>query len=198
MHWSASRSLVRATLSAAWVVAFVGCGAPVESQETFAPEALSLSEVDTTAQELAGYSLWTNASSYWPGSTITIHWQAPDKHNPYDWVGLYTAGASNTSYIQWEYVPFGTSGSLTFTAPNADGTYEFRYLLNNGYTSAAVSNRFVVSTPSICRALRDGDPYHPTWISCCDSVDKVYSYWTRWDGFANWYSGSCWSWGVRP
>src|SRR5262249_20861107 len=37
-----------------------------------------------------------------------------------------------------------TSGSMTFTAPAPVGSYEFRYLPNNGYTSVAVSNRVQV------------------------------------------------------
>ena len=193
MSW---RAWVGVRLSAVLWAALAGCGIPDEPREAFASEPSD--GVVAEGQELANYSVSTNASVYWPGSTITLYWQAPSNHNPRDWVGVYVVGSPNTSFGTWSYVPFGSSGSLTFTAPSADGNYEIRYLLDNGYTSAAVSNPFVVSTPTICRDLRSGDPYHPTWIRCCDSVDKVYSYWTRSDGFANWYTGSCWSWGLRP
>lgn len=51
---------------------------------------------------------------------------------------------------------------------------------------------------SICRDLRSGDQWYPSWIRCCDNADQSQSYWTDASGFASWYSGSCWSWGIRP
>jgi hypothetical protein len=173
----------------------MGCGMEVEPQAASAEEGV---ETEAVAQELASHALVTGTSVYWPGSTITVYWQAPGSHGSSDWIGMYTPAAPNTSYGQWKYVPLGTFGSMTFTAPSTEGIYEFRYLLNNGYTSVAVSNQFVVDIPTICRALRSGDPYYPSWIDCCDNADQSQSYWTRSDGYANWYSGSCWSWGIRP
>ncbi|WNG32348.1 hypothetical protein F0U61_01060 [Archangium violaceum] len=171
-----------------------GCG--VESEPRAASAEAGV-ETEAAAQELASYSLSTDATVYVPGSTITVSWQAPESHGSDDWVGMYTPTAPNTSYSQWKYVSLETSGSITFTAPATEGVYEFRFLLDNGYTSVA-STQFTVDIPSVCRALGSGDPYYPTWVRCCDNADQSQSYWTHSDGSGGWYAGSCWSWGVRP
>jgi len=81
-----------------------------------------------------------------PGGSLTVSWTAPaGQTSPTDWVGLYAAGASNTQYLWWEYTGGSTSGSLGLAAPTTPGTYEFRYLLNDGYTSVATSNAVTVS-----------------------------------------------------
>jgi hypothetical protein len=54
-------------------------------------------------------------------------------------VSLYKVGASNYSYGPWRYTNGATSGTFSVTAPSTAGDYEFRYLLNNGYTSVAKS-----------------------------------------------------------
>src|SRR4030095_7103722 len=56
-----------------------------------------------------------------------------------DWIGLYRVGEHNTSYLAYQYTQGAPSGSFTFTAPSV-GSYEFRYLLEDGYVSAATSN----------------------------------------------------------
>ena len=57
-----------------------------------------------------------------------------------DWMTLAATGSPNTSYVQWVYVGGGvTTRTWTVTMPATPGTYEFRLLLNNGYTLAATS-----------------------------------------------------------
>jgi hypothetical protein len=80
---------------------------------------------------------------------VTVSWKAPSNHLTTDWIGLFLVGlpsAGNTT-ILWKYVPSGVSGTLSFTAPKTftGQTYEFRYLLNNGYTEVAKSNPLTVS-----------------------------------------------------
>jgi hypothetical protein len=159
-----------------------------------------LSSLEAKGQTLSGYSLSTDATSYYPSAPITVSWEAPADHSGSDWVAMYAAGASNNSYLAYQYVPAGTSGTLTFNAPTTVGTYEFRYLHNNGYTSVTSSNSFIVQAPNtyVCRDLRQGDPWYPTWVHCCDNANQTQSYWIWNDGHASWYGGSCYSWGIRP
>ena len=90
------------------------------------------------------------------GQTITVTWTASDDTSYTDWIGLYEQGAPNTSYLAYKYTEGSASGSVTFNAPETPGTYEFRYLLNNGYTDVATSNPVIV-----LRALLSGLVYIP-------------------------------------
>ena len=69
-----------------------------------------------------------------------------------DWVGLFAAGAADTSYLAWNYLngqktppPAGLpSATLGFAMPTAPGTYEFRLFSNGGYTRLATSGAVTV------------------------------------------------------
>jgi hypothetical protein len=53
----------------------------------------------------------------------------------------------------------------------------------------------------ICRVLKSGDAYFPSWKSCCDHSSQAYSYWVPAGqpmASGSWYSGSCQAWGVLP
>jgi len=54
-------------------------------------------------------------------------------------VGKPSAG---NTVIAYKYVPSGSGGTMTFMAPNMQSNqlYEFRYLINDGYTKVATSN----------------------------------------------------------
>jgi len=65
-----------------------------------------------------------------------------------DWLALAAAGSPNTSYLQWTYVGAGVSTrTWTVTMPTTPGTYEFRLLLNNGFTRAATSPAVTTISP---------------------------------------------------
>jgi len=74
--------------------------------------------------------------------------------NPGDWVGFYAAGAPDGSYLSWRYLNNSTAlpsvGSetsmLTFQAPSASGSYEFRFFISNSFTRLATSTALVVGT----------------------------------------------------
>ena len=91
----------------------------------------------------ATYTVSATPTTVTPGGTVTVNWAAPSNHSTTDWVSVYSPGAPNTSYNDWKYVPAGTNGTLTLTAPTATGTYEVRYLLNDGYTDAAKSSPII-------------------------------------------------------
>lgn len=100
------------------------------------------------------YALTASPGALSPGGTVSVAWQAPSTHGTRDWVGLFLAGrpSAGNTVITWKYVPGGTSGIMTFAAPTLEPNqlYEFRYLLNDGYTKAATSNpiRAAVGTAS--------------------------------------------------
>jgi len=96
---------------------------------------------------VGGYTLWASPSQAFPGETLTVDWTTPaGQGSSIDWIGLYAVGADNVSYLDWRYANGADSGTVTMPAPDADGTYEFRYLLNDGYQSAATSNPITVSS----------------------------------------------------
>ena len=67
-----------------------------------------------------------------------------------DWVSIFKAGAANSDYTSsganpsYIYVPLPRPATIAFTAPTTPGSYEMRFLPNNGYTSTA-SCTFTVS-----------------------------------------------------
>ncbi len=102
------------------------------------------------------YELEINKTELMVGETVTLSWSAPSSDNlQNDWIGVYYSTASNGSYRAYRYTDGKTSGTLTYT-PSSPGTYEFRYLKNNGYTSVGKSPTFVVlddeaeETPIAC------------------------------------------------
>jgi hypothetical protein len=96
------------------------------------------------------YTLVASPSTIAPSGEITISWTAPNGSSSVDWIGFFRVGTSNTQYLAYLATGGATSGSATlpWTEP---GQYEFRYLLNNTYTSVASSNIVTVvgqSTPT--------------------------------------------------
>jgi len=69
-----------------------------------------------------------------------VTWTAPSGRPSTDWIALYKVGDPNTSYGPWQYTQGATSGSFAVTTPTQAATYEFRYLLQGGYTSVTSSN----------------------------------------------------------
>ena len=80
---------------------------------------------------------------------MTVSWTAPSGSSSKDWIALYAGGAANTDYVSWQYTNGTTSGSLTVPAPSNTGTYEFRYLVNDTFTSVKQSNAITVTTNTL-------------------------------------------------
>ena len=79
------------------------------------------------------------------GAEIPANWSLlSGARSTRDWIGLYAAGAKNEDYISWKYVADADRGQVTLQAPGEPGTYEMRYLLDNGYEAVATSVRIVV------------------------------------------------------
>ncbi len=97
--------------------------------------------VNTTTTQ---YSLSVAATSVEVGGNISVSWTAlPCAQTPCkDWIALVRAGDPNSGYNavgKWEYTNGATSGTMNVTAPTTNGTYDFRFLLNDGYTDVARS-----------------------------------------------------------
>lgn len=79
------------------------------------------------------------------GAEIPASWSVfSGRRSSQDWIGLYAPDAKNEDYVSWKYVTDTDLGRLTLQAPDKPGTYEIRYLLDNGYESVATSMRIVV------------------------------------------------------
>jgi hypothetical protein len=92
------------------------------------------------------HTVTASPSSMGPGAVATVSWTAPSGSSSQDWIGLYRQGDPNASHIWWAYTGGASSGSFDVTMPSSAGTYEFRYLLDDGYTSAATSNPVTVTS----------------------------------------------------
>ena len=99
-----------------------------------------------TPPENQSYSVATATASASPGTGIATSWTAPAGTATNDWIGLFAVGAPNTSYLAYQFTGGATNGSRTFVAPTQPGEYEFRYLLNNGFTDVARSSAVTVGT----------------------------------------------------
>lgn len=97
----------------------------------------------------ATYSLTPSTLTAQPGQTISVTWNvAGGVPSGKDWIGLFRVGDPNSAYDgnRWRYTNGFSPGSFTTTAPSAAGTYEFRYLVNDSFTSAASSPTITIST----------------------------------------------------
>ena len=92
----------------------------------------------------SGYSLSLSDTTLEPGEDITVSWTADSSDNlNRDWIAVYRVNASDRDYLEWEYTNAQPSGNLSLSV-NEPGTYEVRYLKNNGYTSVETSQEFTV------------------------------------------------------
>jgi pimeloyl-ACP methyl ester carboxylesterase len=102
----------------------------------------------------AGFTVGGPSAAF-TGQAINASFNAPSGRPTDDWIGLFTIGTLNSAYVAKVYTNGLTSGNLQFIAPNQPGTYEFRYLINDGFSSVAVSSTFNVTT--VNRTLFDYD-----------------------------------------
>jgi hypothetical protein len=99
---------------------------------TFLAVAICLISVSAFAQA-GGASLTIAKRGYTPGESITVTFTAPSGLPTDAWVGIIPSSTPhgsepvNDQYdIDYEYLNGMTSGTLTFNAPTAPGTYDLR------------------------------------------------------------------------
>src|SRR5207248_3141623 len=91
------------------------------------------------------YTLSASPSTVTAGGALSVSWTAPAGRPANDWIALYRVGDPNTTYSWSQTTQGATSGTFNLTAPATAGSYEFRYLQNNGFTSVATSNTVTVT-----------------------------------------------------
>jgi hypothetical protein len=109
------------------------------------PASGSARTIATIHHARLAYSVTASSDAVIPGGPITVQWSAPDGSSALDWIGLYHVEDADTAYL-WSQATDGTSaGSFTLLAPLDPGQYQFRYLLNGGWTDVAQSSPFTVA-----------------------------------------------------
>ena len=87
---------------------------------------------------------------------LTISWTAPAGTGATDWVGLFATGTSNYQYLWYTFTNGATQGASSLEAPANAGSYEFRYLRDNGFTDVARSNPVTVSASAYAVSATPG------------------------------------------
>src|SRR5262249_9193701 len=79
------------------------------------------------------YTLTVTPTSVQSGAQVTLTWSAPPGRPATHWIGLYSVGAPDTSFLWWQYTNGARAGKVTVTMPGRAGQYEFRYFVEDGY-----------------------------------------------------------------
>lgn len=102
-------------------------------------------------------TLTVSAAGALQGGSITATW-AVGAPSTGDWMGLYAVGAADTAYQVFRYTGGGATGSVPITIPAAaaNGNYEIRLFMNNGYTRFATSSTFYVGPRTVSGTVTIG------------------------------------------
>jgi len=91
-----------------------------------------------------------------------------------DWVGLFTPGAADRSYLDWKYLNGSrtapasglTEATFAFTMPAAAGTFELRFYASDAYTRLATSPPLIVTlVTSLAASPSTGVPGQPATVT---------------------------------
>jgi hypothetical protein len=111
------------------------------------------SSATVTIVDNDGPSISANPATVARGSSVTLTWSGLVTAAATDWIGLYAAGAANSTFWVWEYVSCTTSpttarasGSCSLQIPiNAPvGSFELRLFSSNTLNRLATSNSLAV------------------------------------------------------
>lgn len=114
-----------------------------------------------TISQSATATLTATPTTITPGGQLTVSWTASGGLSAFDWIGLFRVGDPNTSILWWRYTGGVPSGSFTLASPAERGLYQFRYLLNDGYTDVARSNTVTVDAAGAYTLTATPNPASP-------------------------------------
>lgn len=127
-----------------------------------------------TPEPITDYGIANVPTVVIPGSPVTFQWTSIANHSPTDWIGLYPVGADASAFATYQYVPAGTSGTMTLTLPKAaTGNWELRYFINDSFIQTYQSASFVAQPVAYTLA---GTPTN------ADPGSAVTVQWTATDG----------------
>jgi hypothetical protein len=157
-----------------------------------------------------GSGLTASPASVGGGGTETVSWTNVGHPTPTDWVGVYPAGQSGGSFIDWFYAgscgyTAGTAepatGSCPYAMPNVGGSYDFILYAQGSFSPLMQSNTVTVSAtaPTLTAApasVGPGGSETVSWtgVASPSATDWVGVYVAGQSGgsFVNWfYAGSC-------
>jgi len=73
------------------------------------------------------------------GGPVTVTWRGATGSVSSDWIGLFEPGAPNQAHKTYQYTDGTAAGSRVFAMNVPPGTYELRFLPNDGYAHTATS-----------------------------------------------------------
>lgn len=85
--------------------------------------------------------------------------------NNLDWVGTYKAGAANSAYIDWTFMPAGETDGIVQLPGLPEGNYEVRLFFNDSYT-LEYKVSFTVKNDVVDRCPDDPDKIEPGECGC--------------------------------
>jgi hypothetical protein len=93
-----------------------------------------------------GPSLSVSPATAVAGGALNVSWNALAAPTPLDWIGVYSVGADDGSYLTQLLTNGSASGNTSVSLPAvvATGPYELRLFSNGTFTRIAVSNGFTV------------------------------------------------------
>lgn len=110
--------------------------------------------------------------------SVTVVSVSSGPGNTGDWVGLYPIGGVDTAYVDWRYLndtaampsdPVNAA-TLHFGTPTAAGSFEFRFMADNGYSRLATSSTVTVAAPAAQITVNDAAPAEPVSVQPGDTV----------------------------
>jgi hypothetical protein len=126
---------VRIAVVAAILGVTSGCGSTPPSAPTPAPTVIAVTPPPTRP---GTFTLTPSTNSVARGTELSVAWSVSST-GVSDWIEFSKVNEGNFFFAWSAYTDGKASGVFTLTAPAVAGQYEFRYLLDDGWSDAARS-----------------------------------------------------------
>jgi hypothetical protein len=113
-----------------------------------------LAESNNVTVTAVGASLSAAPTSVAGGGSVTVSWSGVASPSATDWIGVYVAGQSGGSFVNWFYAGScgytsgasdGASGSCSTTMPLTAGSYDFILYTAGSFHALVMSNTVTVT-----------------------------------------------------